>query len=531
MNSAWSLRALLAHGKKLLFHAPLAAAVLILASSSATSARAATINNWNVAGGGSWNVAANWNPANIPLPTEDATFGVATTLPASTTAITLDANQTVYGVTSSPGSSKTLTIGSGTPTTSILTLLSSDSTNSGGTFYALSATNGATQINSPIQLGDNTTTSSTATFNSSVNASNFVINGALTEAAGQTWGVQIVGSGTGIVNYGTTGKTYHGDTTIATNGILKINTNDMLPDGVGFGNVVLQGNGQLQFNNTNETINALNSTSATAAVSKSGSNTRTLQIGNGDASGNYAGTISMTGGSSTITKIGLGTQTFGGNVSLAGGFSTNAGTSLINSTFSAASATVAAAATLGGTGTATLTGTLTQNGSIAPGAGGPGVLSISTTAANFSATGGLSIEIGGNTPGNTSSSYDQLLLTNAAGTMALNAASTLGLSVVNGFTPSLSDVYYILSRTDTGTFSTLFAGTTEGGAVSLGGGYSGQITYLANWTGTQGGSSLTGGNDIAIYNVQAVPEPAAWLLLAACGAAMIAFRRRQVNCC
>jgi hypothetical protein len=48
------------------------------------------------------------------------------------------------------------------------------------------------------------------------------------------------------------------------------------------------------------------------------------------------------------------------------------------------------------------------------------------------------------------------------------------LSVVNGFTPSPSDIYHVLSRADSGSFSSLFAGTTEGGTVKLGSGYTGQ---------------------------------------------------------
>ncbi len=114
----------------------------------------------------------------------------------------------------------------------------------------------------------------------------------------------------------------------------------MIPDGAGKGNVVLEGNGQLQLNNTNETINGLDSTSSTASVSKSGSNSRTLQIGNGDANGSYAGGITFTGGSSAITKIGAGTQKFG-NVSIPGAFATNGGTSIINGTLTGASATTA----------------------------------------------------------------------------------------------------------------------------------------------------------------------------------------------
>src|SRR5262249_931789 len=156
--------------------------------------------------------------------------------------------------------------------------------------------------------------------------------------------------------------------------ILKLNLDNMIPDGAGKGNLVIEGNGQFQSNNVNETINGLSSASSTAVVTKSGSNTRTLTVGAGDATASYAGSVSWTGGSSGIVKTGLGTQTFGGTTTLAGAFSVNAGTLLLNGTATAASATTAAGATIGGTGTATLTGAFTVNGMLSPGTS-PGVFS------------------------------------------------------------------------------------------------------------------------------------------------------------
>ena len=39
------------------------------------------------------------------------------------------------------------------------------------------------------------------------------------------------------------------------------------------------------------------------------------------------------------------------------------------------------------------------------------------------------------------------------------------------------------------------------------------MTYLANWKGIQTTSNLTGGNDMAIFNVTFVPEPASLVML------------------
>jgi hypothetical protein len=427
-------------------------------------------------------------------------------------------------VLAAPGSGKTVTINPGTPTTFKLILMSTDtSTDSTSTFFGFSASNGTTNVNPAIQIGNASSGTTQVTFNSFVNASNFVLNGDITDSPGSIGSVRITGNSTGIVNYATTPKTYSGTTTIA--GILKINTDNMIPHGAGKSNVVLEGTGQLQLNNTNEIINGLDSTSNSAAVSKSGSNTRTLQIGDNNANGNYAGGLTLSGGSSAVTKIGSGTQKFG-NINIPGAFTTSAGTSIINGTLAAPSASTAASATLGGTGIANLTGAFTMNGNLAPGDQNTGVFNVATTGATFGATASYQVEIGGATPSNGTGNYDQTDFTNASGAVSLNAATSLSVSLVNSFTPSPSDIYYILTRADSAAFSTLFAGTTEGGSINLPGGGTAQITYQANWTGTQAGSTLTGGNDIALYNV-VVPEPAGLSLLAL--GAMGTLRRRRVK--
>ena len=309
----------------------------------------AIVITWDVSTGGSWTNNTNWNPQQVPGASDQAVIGPAI---ATANTVTLDGDQTVYGFQVLPGSGKTVTLASGTPSTSKLIVLSTDTTSDGSTtFFALSGNNGTNNpINAPVQLGNGSSGSFTATFNSFVNASNFVINGAITESPGQTWGVRIVGNSSDIVNYATTAKTYSGDTTIATNGILKLNTNDMIPDGAGKGNVVIEGSGQLQLNNVNETINGLSSTSSTASISKSGSNTRTLTVGGGNANASYAGNISFSGGSSTLSKIGTGAQTFSGTVTAPGTASVTAGTMLVNSSSWGPAVTVTGGGTLAGTG-------------------------------------------------------------------------------------------------------------------------------------------------------------------------------------
>jgi fibronectin-binding autotransporter adhesin len=184
---------------------------------------------------------------------------------------------------------------------------------------------------------------------------------------------------------------------------------------------------------------------------------------------------------------------------------------------------VFAGATLGGTGQFSTAGTLGMAGILSPGTS-PGTLDITGNLA-FSTGSSYVVELGGLTPGDGAGFYDQVNLTGN-----IDLAGTVGLTVSlePGFGPATSDVFYILTRsgagTLTGTGSSIFAGLPEGATVSINGIFTGQITYKANWLGTQAGSSLSGGNDVAIFNV-IVPEPTS-LAAVACGA-LVALRRRR----
>jgi hypothetical protein len=86
-----------------------------------------------------------------------------------------------------------------------------------------------------------------------------------------------------------------------------------------------------------------------------------------------------------------------------------------------------------------------------------------------------------------------------------------------------------MNREDAGIFGSNFLGLSEGAAFAAGGSNF-QITYLANWTGTQAGSSFTGGNDVALKAIAGlpggfVPEPSTSLLAVITG--LFAFGRRR----
>jgi autotransporter-associated beta strand protein len=136
-----------------------------------------------------------------------------------------------------------------------------------------------------------------------------------------------------------------------------------IPHGAGAGNVTLYSaansgsfiNGSTVTWNLagiSATINGLNGSAAgnTAnLIVESTTGTPTLTLGDGNASGNYAGNIAQAAGTLSLAKIGTGTQTFSGTLSHHGSTTVNAGTIALTQSCTIASSTpitVAAGATL-----------------------------------------------------------------------------------------------------------------------------------------------------------------------------------------
>ncbi len=269
-------------------------------------------------------------------------------------------------------------------------------------------------------------------------------------------------------------------------------------------------------NNTLDFKNAIN-------LGASGNNTRTIQTDANVAT--ISGLISSSGGTQSLTKTGVGTLVLTNANSYNGTTSVSGGTLLVNGSLDSrtTAVNVSAGATLGGSGT--INRPVNVTGNLAPG-NSPGTLDIVGNTA-FNTGSAFTVELNGKLPGDGATDYDQL---NVTGTVNLTGTVTLAASVLpNGInTIASTDVFYILTRSAAGTLgANTFDTLAEGATVSLNGGlYSGKITYLADWTGTQAGSSLTGGNDVALYNV-VVPEPTTFSLLAI-GAGALLRRRRAV---
>ena len=211
------------------------------------------------------------------------------------------------------------------------------------------------------------------------------------------------------------------------------------------------------------------------------------------------------------------------------GTMTLSGTVMVNGILTGNANGSYAIGTLKGFGSGTNT-PITVQAILAPGDEGTGTLDFGNNL-TLSPSSTYQVELGGNTPGDGKGFYDQVNMTLSTGAITLNPGAGLDISLVDGFTPIHDDVFFILNRADSAVWTTTFAGLDEGASVTFGGGaYSGSITYLANWTGLQSTSTLTGGNDVAIFNVVAVPEPGTISLVAlgglACGGYSI-FRRRK----
>jgi hypothetical protein len=86
--------------------------------------------------------------------------------------------------------------------------------------------------------------------------------------------------------------------------------------------------------------------------------------------------------------------------------------------------------------------------------------------------------------------------------------------------------FYVFTRAGTSAFGLTqpFDAYPEGATINIGSGFTGKVTYKANWTGNQATSTVTGGNDMAIF---VVPEPTSATLLGLGMLALVPFGRRQ----
>jgi autotransporter-associated beta strand protein len=195
------------------------------------------------------------------------------------------------------------------------------------------------------------------------------LNGALTTTEGLTK------AGGGILNLGAAAA-YSGQVTI-NNGTLRSTIANIIPDASA---VVMSPLATLNLNNNAETIGSLHGAGAVVM------GTAALTTGGNDTSTTFAGVISGTG---ALTKNGSGTFRLSGANTYTGTTAVNAGALIVNGTHTGGNSyTVSAGASIGGSGIITLasTRTLTLDGTVTPGDGGVGNLTVTTSGAGSGTT-------------------------------------------------------------------------------------------------------------------------------------------------
>jgi fibronectin-binding autotransporter adhesin len=201
----------------------------------------------------------------------------------------------------------------------------------------------------------------------------------------------------------------------------------------------------------------------------------------------------------------------------------NAGTLLVNGTLGSAGSgtgsnvvTVATGATLGGSGTINRSVTVNTGGTLAPG-NSPGILTVN---GDLTVNGNYAVELNGPTPGNTASNHDQTVV---SGSTTIGAGATLSIDF-GSYTPVLLDRFFIIASAGTTPVTGNFVGLSPAGGSAIPFSILGVGNGLISYVGDSASNSVTGGNDVVIYNF-VVPEPTTLAGAAAVG--LVALRRRR----
>jgi autotransporter-associated beta strand protein/T5SS/PEP-CTERM-associated repeat protein len=335
------------------------------------------LSEWNIAGGGLWSVAGNWNPPVVPnVVSAEAVFGMAISAPST---IDMNGNKTVGKLSFDNTNSYTIG-GAGTLT------LDNGATASTVTVNDTSLTGGSHFINVPI----------TATGNLSV-----------TTASGTSIQFGNLGGGNGLTTNGAGTVTLNGagtySTTTVNGGTLNVGTGSTTGS-LGTGAVVLGVGTALGFNRS-DAITVSNNISGGGSLNQNGAGTLT-----------YTGTATYTG--ATILNAGTFTNqgTINGTTSLIVG---NAGGTATLNLPTGSTTTVAGLTSVGtgaGTGTLNISGGTTSLVDMHVAAGGAGAVTVSGTAA-VTATGHVNVGDGGSP-----ATFNQ-----TAGTMTVNSWTAIGL--------------------------------------------------------------------------------------------------------
>jgi autotransporter-associated beta strand protein len=212
--------------------------------------------------------------------------------------------------------------------------------------------------------------------------------------------------------------------------------------------------------------------SLAGAAGSSVINNGSLTTGGDGLSTSFAGVIS---GAGSLTKIGVGAQTLSGANTYTGGTIISNGTLLVNGSAGAGAVTVISGGTLGGTGT--IAGNVTNSGTLLPGAGGAGTLTINNLTLKAGSTNTLTVN--GSTLAQTS--------------IAVGGNATYGgvLNIVTNGTFIAGQNFTLFSgagATNTSNFASIAGNPGVGMAFNF---TNGVLSVVANLNGPNGPAKLT----------------------------------------
>lgn len=375
-----------------------------------------------------------------------------------------------------------------------------------------------------VTFDDTTTSNLSITVGASMLASNVTFNNttnaySLTGAGGIGGPAAVTKTGNGTLTFGTTGNSYTGATTISA-GTVKLGASNVIPDGVGFGSVAVDGT--LDLNTFSDTINGL---SGGGTILNSGATASTITVGGGDAT-TFSGLIQNGTSAVALTKTGLGTLTLNNTNSYTGATTVTGGTlrligpnSLTGSLVLNGATAVVRLDSLSQLPAGVLTlnngGVLQTNGTFLR-AQGAGAGQVNNTAGfvGFSAVGGsLVINLGGagaavtnatggfNSGGfilNDASATDSLIFQNPLTITVSNPFTVQVDATTPGVTTTLSgNVSSVNALAKTGAGTLIFTGATNaltGGLVIGSGGNGGtvEVTSGVNITAATGSRLMVG---------------------------------------
>ncbi len=279
-----------------------------------------------------------------------------------------------------------------------------------------------------------------------------------------------VGSGS-VVVLNNSGNAYSGNTTVNSGATLRLAIANVIPDGAGKGNVLIDGTLDLR---NNETINGL---SGSGIITRGAAGASTLTAGGNGASSTFSGTIQNGFGTMALTKAGSGTLTLDTA-------NTHTGTTTVGS--GAGILAISHGSALGG-GTAALAkagvsdGTLELSGGIsvannltfssATGFGGGGSAHIRNTGGDNTLTGTLTLTGTGGNGINLESAAGNLTVSGTVSSTVADSTRQLGLSGVStgSVTGNINDTganKFTVIKSNTGTWrlsgpASTYSGTTN----------------------------------------------------------------------